>query len=101
MEDLSLVSTFPYFHNFTASTNSTKILLPDSAKVVTAGSEDEALYISQAGSTEGSAPPSNKGFIPKANYMPIKMGRGNLRQNDIYVAAKTGTPDVSIILEAE
>ena len=74
MEDLSLVSTFPYFHNFTASTNSTKILLPDSARVITAGSEDEALYISQAGSTEGSAPPSGSP-PPVAGRSPQPAGR--------------------------
>ena len=101
MEDLKAINLFPHFHNFTASSNMTQVVIPDSAKRVSVGSNVQALYIAQNGATDGGSVPTHKGFIPKSNYLPINMGRGYNRSESIYIATQTGSAEVSIILEEE
>ena len=101
MEDLSKKNIFPYCHNFTANTDLTQITLPDNAKTVNIGSEDQKLFFVVNGGTDGGSIPTNKGFIPKNNYFQIKMGRGYNRTNDIFVASRGGTAEVSIIMFEE
>ena len=101
MEDLKGINLFPHFHNFTASSNMTEIVLPDSAKKISIGSNVQALYIAQNGASDGGSVPTNKAFIPKSNYLPIAMGRGYNRSNSLFVATQTGSAEVSIILEEE
>ena len=99
MEDLTGVNMFPYFHNFTGSSNLSQIKIPSSAGKVTIGSQDQKLYVAQNGATDGQAPPANRSFIPKDNIKEFKMGRGYNRSDSLFVCCQTGSGNISIILE--
>ena len=99
MEDLSTVSTFPHFHNFTASSNTTQITLPTNCNAISIGSDAKALYVARNGASDGGTVPTNKAFIPKSNYLVINLGRGFNRDGNLYVACQSGSGEISIILE--
>ena len=101
MEDLKTIGVFPYFHNFTASSNTTQITIPRGCRKVSIGSEDKKLYLCRNGATDGGSVPSNKVFIPKGNYLALSMGRGRNIDFNLYVASSSGSADVSVILEEE
>jgi len=44
-QDLSAISVFPHFKNFTAGTTLTEIKLPGTARIITIGSDAAALYV--------------------------------------------------------
>jgi hypothetical protein len=101
MENLRTISTYPHFHNFTASSNTTQIQIPRNCRKVTIGSDQQALFLCRNGATDGGSVPTNKAFIPKSNYITIAMGRGSNIDYNLYVASQTGSANVSIILEEE
>ena len=99
--DLRSVETLPHFHTETTlpSSNTTEIQLPPEAGKITIGSETAVIYVFQNGATDGGSLPSNFSFIPSGNIMSIKLGRGRTRAQSVFVAAKSGTPTLHIILE--
>jgi len=99
--DLRSVSTLPHFKTQLTlpSSTVTEIKLPPEAGKITLGSETHVIYVCQNGATHGGAVPSDYSFIPAGNIMSIKLGRGRTRAQSVYVAAKTGTPTLHIILE--
>ena len=98
--DLKGINKFPYFYNFTATTTATEIYLPAEARTISFGSETKALYIAQNNAVDGDAMPSHKGFVPSGNYIQIKLGIG-LQRASMFLAVKSGSGDVSIILEEQ
>ena len=96
--DLRSINTFPHFHIFNADITMTEIQLPSEVKTISIGSESKTLKIGQNGCTDGGAAPSNFGFVPSGNYLSLKVGIG-LQRASVFVAVKSGTGDVSIILE--
>ena len=99
--DLRGVETLPYFFTKTTlpSATTTEIQLPPEAGKITIGSESAVIYVYQNGGTDGGSPPVDYSFIPSGNIMSVKLGRGRTRAQSVFVAAKTGTPTVHIILE--
>ena len=98
--DLKAINKFPHFYNFTATTLATEVYLPSEAKTISVGSESKEVYIAQNGGTDGAAMPTNRAFVPAHNYLPIKLGIG-LQRASVFVAVKSGSGDVSIILEEQ
>lgn len=101
MEDLTTKSEFPYFWNFDCNTTLTKVLIPQTARIVKIGSKQSALYVCRNGATEGESPPVHKAFIPKSNYLPFNMGRGSNRINELFICSQSGSANVSLILTEE
>ena len=101
MEDLSKVGTFPHFHTFTASSNTTKISIPRTCRKVSIGSRDKELYICRNGATDGGSLPANYSFIPKDNMLPVNMGRGSNIDYNLYIASTSGSAVVHVILMEE
>ena len=89
---------FPYYYNFTATTATTEVLLPSTAKSLKIGSPTNSIYHCQNGATDGGTLPTNRGFAPAGNYMPITLGIGRERKS-IFVAVQSGTGEISVILE--
>ena len=48
-QDLSAISVFPHFKNFTASTTLTEIKIPGIARTITIGSDAAAIYVCTVG----------------------------------------------------
>jgi len=100
-EDLRTISTFPHFHNFTGSTSLTEIKLPEACNRVLIGSLTYPLFVVQNGGTDGGSVPSNKGFIPKSNYIELAIGTGLEAVQSLYVAIQSGSGEISVILQEE
>lgn len=99
-EDLSSKNEFPYYHNFTAGDSATtEILLPSSCSRISIGSQSKALWVCRNGCTDGGSIPTNKGFVPSANYLSLQIGKGLERSSSIFVASQSGNAEVSVILE--
>ena len=98
-QDYRSIRAFPAFKEFTSSTNWTEINLPSNCSRVQVGST-AALYVSNVG-TDGVAVQASdeKGFVVASNYLTFMIGRGSTRDSTIFVAAQTGTPKISIIME--
>lgn len=100
MEDLTAANIYPYIYVFSADDDATtEIKLPSAANRITVGSANKALYIAQNGATDGGSPPANKAFIPTANYLQLRIGRGTNRTESIFVSSQSGSANVTIILE--
>lgn len=99
--DLRGVTTLPHFKTQTTlpSSTTTEIQLPPEAGKITIGSESGVIYVYQNGATDGGTAPGDFSFIPAGNIMSVKLGRGRTRATSVFIAAKTGTPTVHIILE--
>ena len=98
-EDLRSLNQFPAFHNFSAAVTTTEILLPSTAKYITAGSSSKAIYICRNGATDGGAIPTHRAFVPASNYLKLSLSRGLERVSSVFVAVQSGTGEISIILE--
>lgn len=99
-ENFKTIKTFPTFKNFTGALTWTEVQLPSVCSRVQVGSDGAKLYVSHDGADGGSVSASNdKGFIPQNNYLTFHLGRGSSKDSVIYVAAASGNPDISIILE--
>lgn len=99
-EDLKSINNFPYFHNFTAATTWTEIKLPSEARTISVGSSTKAVFVGQNGAADGGSVGTHKAFAPAGNYIALKLGIG-LQRASIFVAAQSGSGDVSIILEEQ
>ncbi len=99
-QDLSAISVFPHFKNFTAATTLTEIKLPGIARIITIGSDAAALYVCTVGGSDGGAVPADRAFVPQSNYISINTGSGDANSHSsIYIATQSGTGDTNIILE--
>jgi hypothetical protein len=98
-EDLRSVSSFPHFHTVACTTAATEIQLPSQASQVTVGCEAAATLIGQNGQADTVAMTSSSMFIPSGNVLSVKLGRGSSRAGSIFIAMKTGTGTIKIILE--
>tara|TARA_R110001599_G_scaffold141245_1_gene321542 strand:+ start:278 stop:586 length:309 start_codon:yes stop_codon:yes gene_type:complete len=98
-EDLRSLNAYPAFYNFTAAVTVTEILLPSACTRVSFGAVGKEIYVCNNGATDGGAVPTGKATVPSNNYLEIKLGRGINRPPSVFVAAKTGTAEISIILE--
>ncbi len=99
-EDLRALNSYPDFHNFNAvDSSTTEILLPSSCTRITLGSATKDLYICNSGATDGGSVPTNRATVPSGNYIQLKLGKGINRTSSIFVASKSGTAEVSVILE--
>ena len=98
-QDYRSVRAFPSFKEFTSSSSWTKIQLPANCSRVQIGST-AALYVSNVGTDETAVQSSDeKGFIVANNYLTFQIGRGSTRDSEIFVAAQSGTPKITIIME--
>ena len=99
-QDLSAISVFPHFKNFTAGTTLTEIKIPGIARTITIGSDAAAIYVCTVGGADGGAVPADRAFVPQSNYISIQTGSGDANSHSsIYIATQSGTGDTSIILE--
>ena len=97
-QNLKAINEFPHMETVAIDTTLTEIQLPNEARSVKIGSETLTVYVFQNGGTDGAAKPSNFIFIPSNNVLPIQLGIGIQRKN-IFVAAKSGSGNVHIMLE--
>ena len=99
--DLRTVRNFPAFRNFTGAVTWTEVKLPENCSRVQIGCDAAKLYVSDVGTDGGAVTPASDdlGFIPQNNYLTFHLGRGSTKQDIIYIAATTGTPQISILLE--
>ena len=99
-EDLRSANIYPHIHVFTAGDAAmTEIQLPSASNRITVGCENKDLYVAQNGATDNQAPPSSKAFIPKNNYLQLRIGRGTNRANSIFISSQSGSASVILILE--
>ena len=98
-QDYTSVRSFPSFKEFSGAVTWTQIDLPSNCSQVQIGSSG-ALYVSNTGIDGGAVGVNDdKGFIVASNYLTFKIGRGSTRDSQIFVAAQSGTPKISIIME--
>ena len=98
-EDLRALNAYPAFYNFTAGTTATEVLLPSACTRISLGAVGKEIYVCNNGATDGGAVPTGKATVPSSNYIQVRLGRGINRPSSVFVAAKTGTAEISIILE--
>lgn len=99
-EDLRSANIYPHIHVFSAGdAEATEVKLPSECNRITVGSSNKDLYVSQNGATDGAAVPANKAFIPSANYLQLRIGRGKNRAESIFVSSQSGAANVTLILE--
>ena len=99
-EDLRSFNVYPAFYNFTANdSTTTEILLPSPATQITLGAVGKEIFVCRNGATDGGAIPSNKMTVPSSNYVVLQLGRGKNRPESVFVASKTGTAEITVVLE--
>ena len=99
-QDYSNVKEFPATKRFQLSSTSnrvTQITLPRGAGRIQLGSVNE-IKVTHEG-TDNTAIGSDYMFVPANNDLSIRLGRGNNRLDDIYVAATAASTFVSILFE--
>lgn len=101
VKDYRTIRTFPAFKNHQGKTTWDEIKFPENCNRVQIGSTSGVLYVTHDGTDDAAVGGANtdKAFIPQNNYLTFHLGRGSSRDNVLYVAGSTGTPDISIILE--
>ena len=97
--DLRSLNAYPAFFNFTASLTVTEILLPSACTRVSLGAAGKEIYVCNTAATDGGSVPTGRATVPSNNYLQIKLGRGINRPPSVFVAAKSGTAEISVILE--
>jgi hypothetical protein len=104
--DLRVAAKMPYMHVKTSlpSLTITEIKLPPECNQVTIGSLTHQINVYQndvADNDTVATLPAEAGymFIPLGNVMSIRVGRGSTRATSIYIAAASGTPTVSLMIE--
>ena len=98
--DYSSVKQYPATKRFQLSgvaNRVTQITLPRGASRIQIGSANE-IKVTHEG-TDGSAIGTDYMFIPANNVLSIRLGRGNNRLDDIYVASTTVSAYVHILFE--
>ena len=98
-EDLTGATLSPTFHNFTGDTNTTEIKLPSWARFFSVHCKLKNLFVCNNGATDGGAPPTHKGEVPKGNYLQLRIGQGMEQTMSMFVACQDGTAEISIIIE--
>jgi hypothetical protein len=98
-EDLTGATLSPTFHNFTGDTNTTEIKLPPWARFFSVHCKLKNLFVCNNGATDGGAPPTHKGEVPKGNYLQLRIGQGMEQTMSMFVACQDGTAEISIIIE--
>lgn len=98
-ENLRNLEVYPAFHNFTASTATTEILLPSACSQISIGSPSKDIYVCRNGAEDGKALPTHRMTVPKSNYIVLRLGRGMNRPNSMFVASSNSTAEISIVLE--
>jgi hypothetical protein len=102
MSEAIQADKYPFFFNFTASTTTTEVQLPNTCRRVTIGCENHKLYISRNGATDGGSLTSNRAFVPSGNYITLSLGKGKERAESIFISTSgAGSADVSLVLEEE
>ena len=89
---------YPLYKNFTATTATVEIKVPSSARTIKIGSPTHDIYHCQNGATDGGTVPTNRGFAPANNYVPLRLGIGRERKS-VFVAVQSGSGEISVILE--
>lgn len=98
-ENLRDLEVYPAFHNFTASTTTTEILLPSACSQISIGSPSKDIYVCRNGATDNGTLPTHRMTVPKSNYIVLRLGRGMNRPNSMFVASSNATAEISIVLE--
>jgi len=99
-QDYTGVKEYPATKRFQLSSVSnrlTQVTLPRGAGRIQIGSANE-IKVTHEG-TDGQAIGSDYMFIPANNVLSIRLGRGNNRLDDIYVASTTASAYVHILFE--
>lgn len=99
-QDYTSVKNYPATKRFQLSVTIgkvTKVTLPRGASRIQIGSANE-LKITHVG-TDDSPIGSDYMFIPANNVLSIRLGRGNNRLDDIYVASTSASAYVHILFE--
>lgn len=99
-QDYSSVKQYPATKRFQLSATQnrvTQVTLPRGASRIQIGSANE-IKVTHEG-TDDQAIGSDYMFIPANNVLSIRLGRGNNRLDDIYVASTTSSAYVHILFE--
>ena len=101
-EDFSTVNTYPATKTFTSNGTAnrwTEVKLPTSCSRIQVGST-VAAKISHSGSDGGTiAAAYDQMFIPANNVLSIQMGRGNNRNNTVYIGSSGASSIIYILFE--
>ena len=95
--DLRGTNEYPLMQKISCGTTTTQIKLPSSAKSIRIGSESGVVYICQNGASDGGTLPTHYYFVVANETIDIPLGTGQQRR-DIYIASKTGTIDILVML---
>ena len=95
--DLRSTNEYPLIKTISCGTTTTQIKLPSSAKSIRIISEAGVVYICQNGATDGGALPSDFYPVVANESIDIPLGTGQQRR-DVYIASKTGTIAVNVML---
>lgn len=99
-KDLSNVQLMPYFEVVNQGVTWLQVMIPSGCNQISVGSETQKIYVGRNNATDGGAVNSSyRGFVPAGNLLPVKIGIGNERTDCVFIAASSGTADITIILE--
>tara|TARA_Y100000401_G_scaffold33531_2_gene24931 strand:- start:18473 stop:18787 length:315 start_codon:yes stop_codon:yes gene_type:complete len=102
MEDFSSVTTFPSTKTFVSNATAnrwTEVKLPKSCGRIQVGSS-VAAKIAHTGTDGGTiAATDDQMFIPANNVLSIHMGRGNNRNNTVYIGSSGSSSNIHILFE--
>lgn len=99
-QDYTSLNSFPSTKKFAVSSTiniATKVMLPASCSRVQIGSVN-VLNIASTG-TDNSAISGDNMFVPANNVITIRLGRGQNRNDDLYISSTTSSANVHILFE--
>ena len=101
IQDLQSLNVYPAFKTFTVGDSSCdEIKLPSACNQVSIGCDGTKIYIAQNGYEHGDDIDTNdNAFIPSANFLIIRLGKGKNRSNSLFVQSSSGNVKVHVILE--
>jgi hypothetical protein len=100
--DLRDTTKFPRTATTAATAaNLVEIQIPIQAGKISISSESNAVYVFgyDGLADNASTPVTNYQFIPQDNILEMLVGRGSTRRTSIFVAMKTGSGTISVMVE--
>ena len=101
IQDLQSLNVYPAFKTFSVGDSACdEIKLPSACNQVSIGCDGTKIYIAQNGYAHGNDIGTNdNAFIPSANFLIIRLGKGKNLSNSLFVQSSSGSVKVHIILE--
>ena len=101
IQDLQSLNVYPAFKTFSVGDSACdEIKLPSACNQVSIGCDGTKIYIAQNGYAHGDdIDTDDNAFIPSANFLIIRLGKGKNRSNSLFVQSSSGSVKVHVILE--